>query len=165
MSIQRDTVTLNGFEIWSVSDVSRNPMPSLRGKLDTMTKAAKNYKWVAQDLANLPVGQAQTWLLELLEYYLAGMRYALNTAMDRLNNSPDLAENCDKLHNQLKKLEAAIRRVDPGLTALQFSNGNFNIPNRTVLELLIHGYYESLPQNLRPTTLGKSPAFKGLPVG
>jgi hypothetical protein len=45
-------------------------------KLRAMTKAAENFKWAAEDLPNLPVGQTRTSLLRLLIYYLRGMMHA-----------------------------------------------------------------------------------------
>jgi hypothetical protein len=41
-----------------------------------MTKAAENFKWVAEDLSNLSAGQTRTSLLRLLKYYLRGMMHA-----------------------------------------------------------------------------------------
>jgi hypothetical protein len=92
------------------------------------------------------------------------MNHSLITASNRGNRQP-LAQRRDELEAHLEKLERAIRHVDPGLATLQSGNGNFNIPNRSVLELLVHARYEGLPQHLRPTTLRKSPSFKGLAVG
>jgi hypothetical protein len=48
VSIQPDTVTLSGYdEIWSVTDIHRNPSKDLPGKLDAMTfnsnKPARQY--------------------------------------------------------------------------------------------------------------------------
>jgi hypothetical protein len=125
-----------------------------------MAKAAENYKWAAEDLPNLSVGQTRTSLLRLLIYYLRGMRYAVRTASNRGNKSR-LATGRDALNIQLDELERNIRHVDDGLTALPSGNGNFDIPNCSVLELLVHARYESLSQDLRPTTLGKSPSFNG----
>ena len=165
VSIQPDTVTLSGYHgIWDVADALRSPLRDLPGKLDAMIKAAENFKWVAKDLPNLSVGQARTSLLKLLIYYLRGMRYAHTTALTR-GNEEHIASRRDKLMTRLDKLEADIVRVDDTLAALPSVNGNFDIPNRSVLELLVHARYESLPQNLRPTTLGKSPSFNGLSVG
>ena len=92
------------------------------------------------------------------------MRHALITA----SNHEDyelLAQRCDELKTKLKVLEGNIQRVDEDLAALQSGDSHFNIPNRSVLELLVHAYYEGLLQNSRPTTLRKSPSFKGLQVG
>ena len=91
------------------------------------------------------------------------MRYTLLTAFSR-RNKPRIASRRDELDTQLNELERGIRRVDEGLAALPSGNGNFDIPNRSVLELLVHARYETLPQSLRPTTLGKSPSFNGLSV-
>jgi hypothetical protein len=91
------------------------------------------------------------------------MRYAFRTALN-WGNSQDIAKSRDKLITQLGKLETTLERVDDGTATLQSGNGNFDIPNRSVLELLVRARYEGLPQNLRPTTLGKSPSFKGLPA-
>jgi hypothetical protein len=133
-----------------------------------MTRAAENYTWVAEDLPGLPVGQTRHSLLILrLEiYYLRGMRHAVRTvsAFGR-GNSGRIAESRDVLNTQLDLLERAIRRVDDRLAALPSRNGNFDIPKRSVLELLVHACYEGLAQNHRPKTLRKSPSFKGLPVG
>ena len=110
-------------------------------------KAVENYTWVAEEIPNLPTGQTQTWLLRLLIYYLRGMNHSLITASYR-ENYPDLAQSRDELEVQLEKLEIAIRSVDPGLATLQSGVGNFNIPNRSVLELLVHARYQGLPQHL-----------------
>jgi hypothetical protein len=164
VSIQPDTVTLSGYSIWNVDDILRNPVQELPRKLLSMTKAAENFKWVAEDLSNLSAGQTRTSLVRLLKYYLQGMRHAVLTASNRRNN-PQIASRCDKLDAELNKLEDNIQHVVGGLAALPSGDGHFDIPNRSVLELLIHARYESLPQNLRPTTLGKSPSFNGLSVG
>jgi len=87
------------------------------------------------------------------------MRYALFAALNR-GNSRAVAESRDKLNAQLKELQSTLEGVDDRTATLQSGNGNFDIPNRSVLELLVRARYEGLPQNLRPTTLGKSPSFK-----
>jgi len=165
VSIQPDTVTLSGYdEIWSVADTHRSPSRDLPAKLDAMTKAAENYVWAAKDIPNLPVGLTRTSLLRLLKYYLQGMKYALLTALNR-GESRFIAQSRDKLSTRLDELQSTLERVDDGSATLQSGNGNFDIPNRSVLELLVRACYEGSEANLRPTTLGKSPSFKGLPVG
>jgi hypothetical protein len=76
VSIQPDTVTLSGYKIWNVDDILRNPAQELPRKLWSVTKAAENFKWVAEDLPNLSVSQTRTSLLRLLKYYLLGMMHA-----------------------------------------------------------------------------------------
>jgi hypothetical protein len=77
------------------------------------------------------------------------MRYAVLTASNRGNN-PHIASKRDELNIELNELEHNIQDIDNGLAALPSGNGNFDIPNRYVLGLLVHTRYGQTPHEQVP---------------
>jgi hypothetical protein len=116
---------------------------------------------VAKELPLLPAGPNRTSLLQLLKYYLWGMRHAAHTSLKR-RDMGGLGVRRSELNSELDSLQLALQDIECPLIAFPFNN-NFNIPSRSVLELLVHVRCESLASANRLRTPGTSP-FKCVPV-
>ena len=129
-----------------------NHVPTMLSRLIQMQKCSQNYSFISEDLVyHCRVGSTRNTLALLLKYYSRGLRRAFNSIPDDTTYS----WYRNDIKDSLNEIDINLLACEIELPFLPEADGErFEIPNASVIELLVKSYLENI-QFSQPYTLSE----------